>query len=122
MIEHPESERAGLFTGIELDLLAKGAVAIPQKNRKRITADVGRQQIGQPVLIHIGRGDSRRALTNLITGKIVEEIRWGIRILFGTAACHKKAQAGRQGHKTPWPTAITAVALDDHARLLEQRT
>ena len=54
MIEHPESERAGFFAGIELDLLAKGAVAVPQKNRKRITADVGRQQIGQSILIHVG--------------------------------------------------------------------
>jgi len=75
---------------MELHLVVKTPISVSDQDRQRVTADIGRDKIGDPILIDVEWRDSCGILADFVAGKIIKEVRWDVGILLGT--CHRYAE------------------------------
>src|SRR5215813_5161005 len=69
---------------MELHLVVKTPISVSDQDRQCVTADIGRDKIGDPILIDVERRDSRGILADFVAGKIIKEVRRDVGILLGT--------------------------------------
>jgi hypothetical protein len=66
---------------MELYLIAKRTIPVPQQDRECIAPHVRRDKIRDAVLVEIERIDRRRIFSDLIAGKVIKHVRRDVGVL-----------------------------------------
>ncbi len=84
MVEIRHHQCPRLLTHFDLRLVVKTPVAIAQQDRKRVTRNICRNEIGKGIVIEITSRNRCRILSDFITRVVVKKIGRRVRICFGT--------------------------------------
>src|SRR5262249_44783282 len=89
-VKRAAREASRLPAAMELHLVVKTPISVSEQDGQGVTADIGRDKIGNPILIDVEWRDSRGILADFVAGKIIKQVRRDVGILLGTR--HREAE------------------------------